>query len=152
LCTHHSFSGYLLTKFTEIQAAGVDEYFKHANVVMCPEQAPSTGEWHIHAGIILNNVCSRRQLQAIFGPWDFRPMKGSPSQVKEYILKNGGMAVYVGDPSVWDTEEQGQRRPPPIDWSYVIGCCNTVRSFKQFKNNFIDQGDDNVTELASSSS
>jgi hypothetical protein len=24
----------------------------------------------------------------------------------------------------------------------VIGCCNTVRSFKQFKNNFIDQGDD----------
>lgn len=142
LCDHHSFDGYLLSKFNEITTSTVDEYFKSCKIVMAPERCPSTSRWHVHAALVAPNVMSRRQLQSIFGYWDFRPMRGTPAQARDYVIKSGGMAVYVGEPGFWDTTEVSRQPSIPIDWAYVITCCNAVRSFKQFKRLYIDTNDE----------
>lgn len=119
--------------------AGIDAVF-------CPEQCPTTGRFHVHGAIKASKRLSRRQIQAILqGPWDCRPMKGTYSQARNYAIKNGGMAVYLGNPTVWDPVEVPLRRANPIDWAHVIQCCNTCRSFKAFKRRYIDQGDDDCT-------
>lgn len=148
LCTSTSFDGAVLDYYNKITATTVDEYFRGCKVVMCPERCPTTNRWHVHACVLAPNVMSRRQLQTIFGFWDFRPMRGQPAQARDYAIKNGGMVAYVGDPQVWDTADAIRQTAIPIDWSYVITCCNAVRNFKQFKRAYIDTGDEMCTRAA----
>ena len=93
-------------------AGGLSAYFLNADVVMCAEQCPSTGNWHVHAAFHAPTRVSRRQLQGIFGNWDFRVMKGSPHQSKEYVVKNGGLVAYVGNQAYWEPAEVPLRRAP----------------------------------------
>jgi hypothetical protein len=140
-----SFTGNILNIYNKIKEPG---YFNGWDIVMCPEQAPLTGNWHIHGAIISKTVTSRKKIQSIIGPWDCRPMRGSPQQARDYALKSGGMAAYIGNAAVWDENEAPLARAPPIDWSHVINCCNRVRTFKQFKREFIDTNDPDCLRAA----
>jgi hypothetical protein len=141
-----SFTPEQLAKYNDIMADS--NYFKQWQIVMCPEQAPTTGRWHVHAAIISPTVISRKAIQKIFPGWDCRPMRGTPKQARDYVIKCGAMAVYVHDPAIWDEEEKPLVRQPPIDWAHVIACCNRCRTFRQFKREYIDAMDPDCLRAA----
>lgn len=135
----HSFSGNLETTFLRIQANA--NYFRNWNIVMCAELTPTTGRCHVHAAVLTSQPITRKALRDVFGPWDMRVMRGTPTQARDYVIKSGNMAVYIGDATVWDAPPPPKEKAPPIDWQHVLSCCNAVRSFPQFKRQFIDGGD-----------
>lgn len=144
----HSFDEETMNLYNAIHAVGISTYFKNWNVVMCPEQAPTTGNWHVHACIIAPSVVSRKAIKKVIGEWDCRPMRGSPSQARNYAIKSGGMAIYIGDAATWDENEQPLARAPPINWAHVVECCNRCRNFRQFKKDYIDNLDPDCMRAA----
>lgn len=144
-----SFEGNTRTLFERIMAHGVNTYFRNWHVVMCPEQAPTTHTWHVHGAIIAEQPITRKAIKDVFGPWDMRIMRGNPLQALNYIIKSGSIVVYVGDANKWQAPHPApQARLNPIDWEHVLQCCNSVRSFAQFKRQYIDQGDQDCVRAA----
>ena len=143
-----SFDAPTMNLYNAITSVGINSYFKDWRVVMCPEQAPTTGRWHVHAAIISATVTSRKTIQKVFGAWDCRPMRGTAKQARDYVIKSGSMPLYVQDPAIWDEEEQPLVRQPPIDWAHVIACCNASRSFRQFKKEYLDTMDPDCLRAA----
>lgn len=150
LCLSTSLEGQAKIFYDCFITQGVDVYFHGWDVVLCPEQAPSTGSWHVHGVVVAkpSKQISRKQLQKVFGHWDFRPLRGTRTQARDYAIKSGGMAVYVGNASTFDAAERPLAKADPINWAHVISCCNLVRTFAAFKKRFIDGGDPDCTRAA----
>lgn len=150
LCTPACFEGDLLNLYNKIVSPSVETYFRGWSVILCPEQAPTTLNWHVHGVVVTAPGCkiSRKQIQDVMGPFDCRPLRGTRSQARDYCIKSGGMAVYVGDASVFDPEEAPLAKQAAIDWAHVINCCNLSKSFGDFKRRFITTGDNDCTRAA----
>ena len=142
----HSFDQDTMAMYNEYASHGFPQNMKF---VFSSELAPTTGRLHFHIGIRSEYLMSRRQLQALFGSCDMRPAKGKPFEIKTYIAKAGNPVYYYGDRAFWDEDPPRlTRHSAPIDWPHVFRCCAEVRTFKEFKRQFIDTEDADCVRAA----
>jgi hypothetical protein len=136
-----SFPPNVMAIYDTIMADGINAYFKNWNVCICAETSPTTHRVHLHVTVESSTVISRKKLFEVFGNCWCAPMRGSKKAARDYVIKDGAMAIYIGNAATWDDNEQPLARQAPIDWQHVFACCNTVRTFKAFKRRYLDTND-----------
>jgi hypothetical protein len=67
----------------------------------------------------------------VFGAVDCRVMKGTPSQVKDYVTKSGRGSFFFNEP-YWNKGVVNTQAVVGIDWDYVYSKLAGYPSYKRF--------------------